>query len=73
MKLSYDPKVDAAYIRLEEGKFEVTTQQLSEDVAVNYAPDGRIVGIEILSASKHLFGNKQQPKVILENIQAVTI
>lgn len=71
MKLSYDSEVDAAYIRLEEGKFEVTTHELSEDVLVNYAPDGRVVGIEILSASKHLFGNKKPPQVVLENIQAV--
>lgn len=70
MKLSYDPEVDAAYIRLEEGKFQVTTHQLSEDVAVNFAPDGRVVGIEVLSASKHLFSSKQ-PEVILENIRAV--
>ena len=71
MKLSYDPVVDAAYIRLEEGSFQVTTHELSEDVMINYAPDGRVVGIEILSASKHLFGNKKTPQVILENIQAV--
>ena len=44
---------------------------ISEDVIINYAPDGRVVGIEILSAAKHLFGNKKQPQVILENIQAV--
>ena len=70
MKLSYDSDVDAAYIRLEEGPFEVTTHQLSEDVAVNFAPDGRVVGIEILSASRHLFHSKR-PEVLLENIQAV--
>ncbi len=72
MKLSYDSKVDAAYIRLEEGNFEVSTHELSEDVIINYAPDGRVVGIEILSATKHLFGNKKSPQVILENIQAVS-
>lgn len=70
MKLSYDPEVDAAYLRLREGKFEVTTHQLSEDVAINFAPDGKVVGIEFLSASKHLFGSKK-PEVILENVQAV--
>ncbi len=70
MKLSYDAEVDAAYIRLEEGSFEVTTHQLSEDVAVNFAPDGRVIGIEILSASKHLFQSKR-PEVLLENIRAV--
>ncbi len=71
MKLSYDKEVDAAYIRLEEGVFEVTTHQLSEDVAVNFAPDGRVVGMEILSASKHLFNN-HRPEVVLENIQVVS-
>jgi len=50
MKISYDPTVDAAYIRLKEGKFHVTTHRLTEDVAVNYAPDGSIVGIEVLDA-----------------------
>ncbi|MFH0800591.1 MAG: DUF2283 domain-containing protein [Pseudomonadota bacterium] len=69
MKLSYDPSVDAAYIRFEEGKFEVTTQRLSEDIAVNYSADGRIVGIEILSASEHLFKNKKEPVVELENLK----
>lgn len=70
MKLSYDPEVDAAYIRLEEGKFEVTTHELNEDVAVNFAPDGRIVGIEVLRASELLF-KKKKPQVVLENIQAI--
>ena len=70
MRLSYDPQVDAAYIRLEERPFEVTAHQLSEDVAINYAADGRVVGIEILSASKHL-GDAKNPQVTLENIRAV--
>lgn len=70
MKLSYDPEVDAAYIHLEEGDFEVVTHQLSDDISMNCASDGRIVGIEILSASEHLF-NKKTPQVTLENIKAV--
>ena len=68
MKISYDPKVDAAYIRLKEGKFEVTTQRLTEDIAVNYAPDGSVIGIEILDASKYLLKHKQ-PQIELENLQ----
>ena len=52
MSISYDPDVDAAYIRLKPGKFQVTTQRLTEDVAVNYAPDGSVVGIEVLDASR---------------------
>lgn len=68
MKISYDPKVDAAYIRLKEGKFEVTTQRLTEEIAVNYAPDGSVVGIEILDASKYLLKHRH-PQVELENLQ----
>jgi uncharacterized protein YuzE len=66
MRITYDPQVDALYIRLLEGEFEVTTQRLTEDVAVNYAPDGRIVGIEILSASFHAFPGKKQ--ISVENL-----
>ncbi len=68
MKISYDPKVDAAYIRLKSGTFQVTTQRLTEDVAVNYAPDGSVVGIEVLDASRYLLRHRR-PQVELENLQ----
>ncbi|HCU25977.1 MAG TPA: hypothetical protein DF383_13245, partial [Deltaproteobacteria bacterium] len=67
---SSDPKVDAAYLEIETGVFEVTSKSLSEDVSIDFAPDGRLVGIEILSASKHLFQNQKKPEILLENIQA---
>jgi len=67
MKISYDPKVDAAYISLKEGRFEVTTQRLTEDIAINYAPDGVVVGIEILDASKYFVKHKR-PQIKLENL-----
>jgi uncharacterized protein YuzE len=50
--------------------FEVTTHRLTEEIAINYAPDGSVVGIEILDASKYLFKHKK-PQVILENLQSV--
>lgn len=68
MKISYDPHVNAAYIRLKEGRFHVTTQRLTDDIAINYAPDGSVVGIEILDASKYIFKHKR-PQVELENLQ----
>ncbi len=70
MKISYDPAVDAAYIRFKAGKFDVTTQRLTEDVAVNYASDGSVVGIEILDASKYLMKHRR-PQIELENLQPV--
>ena len=68
MKISYDPRVDAAYIRLRSGRFQVTTHRLTEDVAVNFAPDGSVVGIEVLDASKYLVKHRR-PQVELENLQ----
>ncbi len=69
MKISYDAAVNAAYIRLKEGRFEVTTHRLTEDVAVNFAPDGSVVGIEVLDASKYLLKH-HRPQVELENLKA---
>jgi len=68
MKVTYDPEVDALYIRLSDEPAEVTTQRLSEEVAINYAPDGRIVGIEILDASEYISGLKMERKIALENL-----
>lgn len=71
MKISYDPQVDAAYIRLKEGKFQVTTQRLTDEIAINYSPDGSVVRIEILEASKYILKHKR-PQVELENLQPVS-
>ena len=68
MKITYDPRVDAAYIRLKDGQFQVTTHRLTEDVAVNFAADGSVVGIEVLDASKYLMKHRR-PQVELENLQ----
>lgn len=69
MKVTYDPNVDAAYIVFEEGNHEVTTQRLTEDIAINYSKDGKVVGIEILSASEHLFKDRSMPVIELENLK----
>lgn len=41
--------MDALYIRFLEAT--VTTQHVAEGIAVDYAADGRIAGIEILDAA----------------------
>lgn len=73
MKVIYDPEVDALYIRLSDEPAEVTTQRLSEEVAINYAPDGRIVGIEILDASEYVFRLGAERKVALQNLTPVVM
>lgn len=73
LKISYDPEVNAAYIRFVEGPIEVTTHRLSEDIAINYGPNGEVVGIEILSAKEYLKFSDHTPEVQLENLKAVSL
>ena len=73
MRITYDSEVDALYIRLSDEPVEVTTQRLSEEVAINYAPDGRIVGIEILDASEYILDLKTERKITLENLAPVVV
>lgn len=71
MKISYDSQVDAVYFRFVDGERQVTTQRLTEDIAVNYDAKGEVVGIEILSAHEHLKFSGKKPKVTVENLQVV--
>ena len=66
MRITYDSKVDALYIRFIEAS--VTTQHVAEGIAVDYDAEGKIAGIEILDAVKR-FGNKDVfKKVTLEDL-----
>ena len=67
MRISYDPRVDALYIRLVEGPVECEAIRLNDQVAVNIGPDEQVVGIEILDASEALPG-LVDGKVLLENL-----
>jgi uncharacterized protein YuzE len=49
MKFEYDKEVDALYIRIEEVKI-ARTEELAEGVNLDFDPQGRLVGIEILNA-----------------------
>ncbi|MBV5309197.1 DUF2283 domain-containing protein, partial [Chromatium okenii] len=67
MKISYDPEIDALYIRLLEGSCECRTLRLNDEVALNIGPGETLIGIEILDA-KQIFGSDQLPSISLENI-----
>jgi uncharacterized protein YuzE len=71
MKISYDPEVDALYIRLLEGNYECRTVRLNDEVALNIGPGEVLVGIEILDA-KQVFGSNEVPPLSLENIRLAT-
>ncbi|VAX35623.1 hypothetical protein MNBD_UNCLBAC01-1929 [hydrothermal vent metagenome] len=58
MKMSYDPKADAMYLRLRRSKID-ESDEIAEGVIVDYDDSGRPVGIEFLHAAK-LFGGKKE-------------
>jgi uncharacterized protein YuzE len=65
MKISYDAEMDALYIQLRElGPGQAENRDLGDGIVADFAPDGRIAGIEILDASAIVGSNKEQ--VIVE-------
>lgn len=66
MRITYDPEVDALYIRFLETT--VTTEHIGEGLAADYDAEGHLAGIEILDASKRLGDKDVFRQVTLENI-----
>jgi uncharacterized protein YuzE len=66
MRITYDPEVDAMSIVFKETT--VTTKDLGDGIAADFDSDGRLVGIEILDASKRSGGKESLRQVILEGI-----
>jgi len=54
MHVLYNDRTDLLYIRLDDRKQEVINKQVSEDVVLDIGEGDRIIGIEILDASKHV-------------------
>jgi uncharacterized protein YuzE len=54
VKIYYDDRADLLYLRFDERKQELMNRRVAEDVVLDIGAEGRIVGIEILDASKHL-------------------
>ena len=61
MNILYNDKTDLLYIRLDDKKQEIINQRVSEDVVLDIGEDEKIVGIEILDASKHVRLEKLMP------------
>ena len=51
MKIRYDSKIDAIYIKLAKGTYEVS-REVSDSVIVDEDKYGKVLGIEILDAKK---------------------
>ncbi len=51
MKIKYDKEIDALYIEISKGKPDGVVE-IKEGVNIDVADDNRIIGLEILNASK---------------------
>ena len=53
MKIEYSKEDDALYITLKEGDV-ADTNELTEDIIIDYDNGSNIIGIEVLDASQHV-------------------
>jgi len=53
VRVEYDQKADAMYIWLRKAKYDIS-EELAENVIIDLDKNERIVGIEVLDASKNL-------------------
>lgn len=53
VRVEYDKKADAMYIWLRKAKYDIS-EELAENVILDLDKNGRIIGIEVLGASKNL-------------------
>ena len=54
MQILYDVSKDLLYIRLDDQKQAVVNKRLTEELVLDMGEGDRIVGIEILDASRHV-------------------
>ena len=62
VQVEYDQKADAMYRRLRKAKYDIS-EELAENVIIDSDKNGRIIGIEVLAASKNL-GKELATKII---------
>jgi uncharacterized protein YuzE len=61
MNIVYNDKTDLLYIRLDDRKQDVINKRVSEDIVLDVGEDEKIIGIEILDASRHVALDKLLP------------
>jgi uncharacterized protein YuzE len=63
MKINYSKEADAIYVRFSDKKIE-DTDQINEEIIIDYDKDKKAVAIEILNASRQA----DMGKIIIEAI-----
>ena len=66
MKLTYDPRYNIAYLRLQEKVGQVETIRVSDQINVDLAPKGTVYGIELLNANEQLRAEDQGKLVLID-------
>ena len=69
MKVSYDQESDILYIIVREGP-AYDSEELDEDIRVEYDKEGRIIGIEVFDARRNV--GKVMAEEIAQHVKAVT-
>lgn len=64
MKIKYDPTSDVMYFEFEDTT--VTTKRVTDDIAIDYDADGKVAGVEVLDAKRHIFARAKDFSVQLE-------
>ncbi|MBF0537203.1 MAG: DUF2283 domain-containing protein [Nitrospirae bacterium] len=54
MYIYYNDRGDILYLRLDDRPQDVINTRVSEDIVLDIGPDDKIVGIEIINASKKI-------------------
>jgi len=54
MNILYNDRTDLLYIRLDDRKQDVINRRVAEGIVLDIGEGDRIIGIEILDASKHI-------------------
>jgi uncharacterized protein YuzE len=60
MKTTYDPDVDALYVRFADAPV-VESEEVSTGVVLDFDAEGRIVAIEVLDARKQISAGAKLP------------
>ena len=53
MRISYDPKYDILYLKFGNAEKVICTD-VNEDITIDMDGEGKLIGIEVLSASEHI-------------------
>ena len=68
MKITYDKEADALYIRMLDGQYQCRVVRLTDDIALDFAAGEKLVGIEVLGASR-LFEKPEEPDEVIPHVR----